>query len=154
LRTRWPEAAVVFLSVDDSDEVMLSALEAGASGYLVKSAGGADVVTAVRRAAEGEILVPARQLSALLSRRREQARRQAERARQLDSLTPRERQILGLMAEGMDNRQVALRLRVSYSTVRSHVRHLLGKLGARSKLEAVVRAADWGLPERDRGSSN
>jgi DNA-binding NarL/FixJ family response regulator len=150
LRVRWPKATVVFLSVDDSDEAMLAALEAGASGYLVKSAGGADVASAVRRAAEGEILVPARRLAALLARRRERA----ERSRRLDSLTPREREILALMAEGMDNREVAARLSVSYATVRSHVRHLLGKLGARSKLEAVVRAADWGLPERGRYSSN
>jgi DNA-binding NarL/FixJ family response regulator len=150
LRVRWPKATVVFLSVDDSDEAMLAALEAGASGYLVKSAGGTDVISAVRRAAEGEIVVPARQLAALLRRRRERA----ERSRRLDSLTPREREILGLMAEGMDNREVAARLSVSYATVRSHVRHLLGKLGARSKLEAVVRAADWGLPERGPHSSN
>jgi two-component system nitrate/nitrite response regulator NarL len=144
LRAHWPDAAVLFLSVDDSDEVMLSALEAGAAGYLVKTAGGADVISAVRRAAEGEILVPPHRLTALLTVRRERA----ERSRRLDSLTPREREILSLMAEGMDNREVAARLHVSYATVRSHVRHLLGKLGARSKLEAVVRAADWGLPER------
>jgi DNA-binding NarL/FixJ family response regulator len=147
LRAHRPDAAVVFLSADDSDEVMLAALEAGASGYLVKSAGGADIADAVRRAAEGEILVPARQLAALLARRREQAQRQAERSRRLDSLTPRERQILGLMAEGMDNRDIARQLSVSYTTVRSHVRHLLGKLSARSKLEAVVKATEWGLPE-------
>jgi DNA-binding NarL/FixJ family response regulator len=154
LRTYWPDAAVVFLSVDDSDEVMLAALEAGASGYLVKTASGADVAEAVRRTAEGEILIPARQLATLLTRRRVQAQRQSERSRRLDSLTPRERQILGLMAEGMDNREVAGRLGVSYSTVRSHVRNLLGKLGARSKLEAVVRAADWGLPDREPHSPN
>jgi two-component system nitrate/nitrite response regulator NarL len=148
LRARWPDAAVLFLSVDDTDEVMLAALEAGAAGYLVKSAGAADVVSAVRRAAEGEILVPPHRLAALLTLRRERA----ERSRRLSSLTPREREILSLMAEGMDNREVAARLHVSYATVRSHVRHLLGKLGARSKLEAVVRAADWGLP--DRYSSN
>jgi RNA polymerase sigma factor (sigma-70 family) len=147
LREYSPEAAVVFLSADDSDESMLAALEAGASGYLVKSAGGADVAAAVRRAAEGEILVPARQLAALLARRREQAQRQAERSRLLESLTPRERQILGLMAEGMDNRDIARQLGVSYTTVRSHVRHLLSKLSAHSKLEAVVKAAEWGLPE-------
>jgi two-component system nitrate/nitrite response regulator NarL len=147
LREYWSEAAVVFLSADDSDESMLAALEAGASGYLVKSAGGADVAAAVRRAAEGEILVPARQLAALLARRREQAQRQAERSRLLESLTPRERQILGLMAEGMDNRDIARQLGVSYTTVRSHVRHLLSKLSAHSKLEAVVKAAEWGLPE-------
>jgi DNA-binding NarL/FixJ family response regulator len=150
LRAQWPDAAVLFLSVDDSDEVMLAALEAGAAGYLVKSAGGADVVAAVRQAAEGEILVPPHRLAALLTLRRARA----ERSRRLDSLTPREREILSLMAEGMDNRQVAARLHISYATVRSHVRHLLGKLGARSKLEAVVRAADWGLPERGPYSSN
>jgi len=154
LRAHWPDAVVVFLSVDDSDELMLAALEAGASGYLVKTASGADVAEAVRRAGEGEILIPARQLATLLTRRRVQARRQTERSRRLDSLTPRERQILGLMAEGMDNREVARRLGVSYATVRSHVRNLLGKLGARSKLEAVVRAADWGLPDREPHSSN
>ncbi len=148
LRAYRPDAAVVFLSADDSDDAMLAALEAGASGYLVKSAGGADVAEAVRRAAEGEILVPARQLAALLARRREQAQRQAERSRRLGSLTQRERQILGLMAEGMDNRDIARQLGVSYTTVRSHVRHLLVKLSARSKLEAVVRATEWGLPER------
>jgi len=154
LRAHWPDAVVVFLSVDDSDELMLAALEAGASGYLVKTASGADVAEAVRRAGEGEILIPARQLATLLNRRRVQARRQTERSRRLDSLTPRERQILGLMAEGMDNREVARRLGVSYATVRSHVRNLLGKLGARSKLEAVVRAVDWGLPDRESHSSN
>jgi DNA-binding NarL/FixJ family response regulator len=147
LRAYRPDATMVFLSADDSDEVILAALEAGASGYLVKSAGGADVAVAVRRAAEGEILMPARQLAALLTRRREQARQQTERSRQMASLTARERQILGLMSEGMDNREIAVRLGISYATVRSHVRHLLGKLGARSKLEAVVRAADWNLPE-------
>jgi DNA-binding CsgD family transcriptional regulator len=71
----------------------------------------------------------------------------------LASLTPRERQILGLMSEGMDNREIAQRLSVSYATVRSHVRHLLAKLGARSKLEAVVRAADWNLSEPGTPSS-
>jgi two-component system nitrate/nitrite response regulator NarL len=146
LRAHRPDAAMVFLSADDSDDVILAALEAGASGYLVKSASGADVAGAVRRAAEGEILMPARQLSALLARRRERARQQTERSRQLASLTGRERQILGLMTEGMDNREIAARLGIGYATVRSHVRHLLGKLGARSKLEAVVRAADWDLP--------
>jgi two-component system, NarL family, nitrate/nitrite response regulator NarL len=150
MRAHRPDLAVVFLSADDSDNAVLAALEAGASGYLVKSVSGADVAGAVRRAAEGEILVPARQLAALLARRRERARWQAERSRRLASLTPRERQVLGLMAEGMDNRDMASRLSISYTTVRSHVRHLLNKLGARSKLEAVVKAADWGLPSVSR----
>ena len=150
LRRLQRDVSAVFLSADDSDEVILAALEAGAAGYLVKTAGGADVAAAVRRAIDGEILVPARQLANLLARRREQAQRQAERSRLMDSLTPRERQILGLMAEGLDNREISRQLGVSYATVRSHVRHLLVKLDARSKLEAVVKAADWGLPAPER----
>lgn len=146
LRAHLPEVAVVFLSADSSDEVVLAALEAGAAGYLVKSAGGADVADAVRRAIDGEILVPARQLAKLLARRRERSHRSQEHARRLDSLTPRERQILSLMTSGMDNRDIARELNISYTTVRSHVRHLLSKMGARSKLEAVVRAADWDAP--------
>lgn len=146
LRAHQPDVAIVFLSADDSDQVILAALEAGAAGYLVKSAGGADVAEAVRRAVDGEILVPARQLAKLLARRREETRRSAEHARRLDSLTPRERQILSLMTEGMDNRDIARELNISYTTVRSHVRHLLSKMGARSKLEAVVRAAEWETP--------
>ena len=92
------------------------------------------------------MLVPARQLAMLLARRRERARWQSERSRRISSLTPRERQVLGMMAEGKDNRDMSRELSISYTTVRSHVRHLLQKLGARSKLEAVVKAADWGLP--------
>lgn len=148
IRQHRPDLSAMFLSADDSDNVVLAALEAGASGYLVKSTSGADVTAAVLRAAEGEILMPARQLSTLLARRREGARRQAERSRRLASLTPREREVLGMMTEGMDNRDMARRMSVSYTTVRSHVRHLLQKLGARSKLEAVVKAADWGLSGR------
>ncbi|WP_327009494.1 response regulator transcription factor [Dactylosporangium sp. NBC_01737] len=146
LRLHLPDVAIVFLSADNSDEVVLAALEAGAAGYLVKSAAGADVADAVRRAIDGEILVPARQLAKLLARRRERSHRSAEHARRLDSLTPRERQILSLMTSGMDNRDIARELNISYTTVRSHVRHLLSKMGARSKLEAVVRAADWDAP--------
>ena len=63
----------------------------------------------------------------------------------LESLTPREKQILALMAGGADNRTVAERLHISYATVRSHVRSILAKLGARSRLNAVAKATDWGF---------
>lgn len=141
IRTHRPRVAVVFLSADDSDQTMLAAIEAGASGYLVKSASGPDIVEAVLRAAEGEMLIPAARLAELLGRRRELAQHDVDRARQLASLTPREREILVLMTQGMDNREIADRLTVAYPTVRSHVRKILEKLGARSRLEAVVKAA-------------
>jgi DNA-binding NarL/FixJ family response regulator len=115
-------------------------VEAGAAGYLVKTAAGSEIVEAVQRAAEGEMLLPAPRLAALLARRRELAQEEDRRARLLGSLTPREREILTLMAEGLDNRRIADRLHVAYPTVRSHVRRVLQKLGARSRLEAVVKA--------------
>jgi DNA-binding NarL/FixJ family response regulator len=140
IREHRPDVAVVFLSADDSEQAMIAAVEAGAAGYLVKTAAGSEIVEAVQRAAEGEMLLPAPRLAALLARRRELAQEQDRRARLLGSLTPREREILTLMAEGLDNRRIADRLHVAYPTVRSHVRRVLQKLGARSRLEAVVKA--------------
>lgn len=141
VREHRPDAAVVFLSADDSDQAMLAAVEAGASGYLIKSAAGPQIVESVRRAADGEMLIPAPKLAALLGRRRELAGQDQERSRQLASLTPRESEILRLMTQGLDNREIAGQLSVAYPTVRSHVRKVLEKLGARSRLEAVVKAA-------------
>jgi two-component system nitrate/nitrite response regulator NarL len=141
IREHRPEAALVFLSADDSDGAMLAAVEAGASGYLVKSATGPDIVDAVRGAAEGEMLIPAARLASLLARSREAAQQDDQRNRQLATLTSREREILQLMTQGLDNRQIADQVHIAYPTVRSHVRKVLEKLGARSRLEAVVKAA-------------
>ncbi|HEY8451127.1 MAG: response regulator transcription factor [Micromonosporaceae bacterium] len=140
IRERQPDVAVVFLSADDSEAAMIAAVEAGASGYLVKTAETGEILEAVQRAAEGEMLIPAPRLAALLARQRELAREKDRRERLLASLTPREQEILALMAEGLDNRQIAARLHVAYPTVRSHVRRVLQKLGCRSRLEAVVKA--------------
>jgi two-component system, NarL family, response regulator DevR len=142
---RQPNTAIVFLSADGSDDSIAAAVESGAAGYLLKSAPSEDVVAAIRQAAQGETLIPAKTLAALLARRRETSREQAEYAGMLESLTPREREILALMTEGLDNRAVAERLHIEYSTVRSHVRKVLQKLGARSKLEAVVKATESGI---------
>ncbi len=141
IRAHRPDAVIVFVSADDSDQAMLAAIEAGASGYLVKTASGDEIVHAVRRAADGEMLIPAAKLASLLTRSREAAERQADRAQRLDSLTGREREILELMSQGHTNRQIATELSVAYPTVRSHVRKILQKLDARSILEAVVKAA-------------
>jgi DNA-binding NarL/FixJ family response regulator len=140
IREHRPGAAVIFLSGDDSDQAMLAAFEAGASGYLVKSAPGPEIVEAVRRAADGEMLIAAPKLAALLGSRREVAGQDDDRTRRLENLTPREYEILELMTQGLDNREIAGRLSVAYPTVRSHVRKVLEKLGARSRLEAVVKA--------------
>ena len=139
---------IVFLSSERSDAAVLAALEAGACGYLVKSEPLDQLVKAVRGAAEGEILLQAGELAALLGSQRERQRREAEQERTVGSLTAREREILRLMAQGMDNRAIAELLHLALTTVRWYVQVLLEKLEVHSKLSAVARAAELGLIER------
>lgn len=145
IRERLPGVAVVVLTADDSEDTLLSTVEAGACGLLLKTRATVDVAHAVRRAAEGEMLIPAATLAALIARQRQRAQREAQRAHLLMLLTPREREVLQLMAQGLDNRAIAERLVISFTTVRGHVQRVLGKLGAHSKLQAVARAAEHGL---------
>ena len=145
LREQLPRVPIVFLSADESEAAMIAAVRAGACAYLPKSRATVDVVEAVRRAAEGEMLIPAAQLARLLARSHEMARDDAERRRLLDSLTPREQEVLALMAEGLDNRTIAAELSIGFTTVRGHVQNILEKLDAHSKLEALACAARYGL---------
>ena len=143
-----PDLKTVFLSSDRSDEAVLAAMEAGACGYLVKSEPLDQLVAAVRRAGEGEILLQPGELVALLGRQRDQRRREAEQQRVVASLTAREREILQLMAQGVDNRAIAESLHLALTTVRWYVQVMLEKLEVHSKLGAVARAAELGLIER------
>jgi two-component system response regulator DevR len=145
IRSRSPSTAIVLISADDSDEPLLAAITVGASGFLIKSATGEEIVQAIRAAAAGETVIPAGMITRALARYRESAQQRARQAQVLESLTPRERQILALMTRGADNRTVAERLQISYATVRTHVRSILAKLGARSRLDAVAKATDWGF---------
>jgi len=147
IHSKAPDAAILFLSADDSEETMLAALEAGASGYLTKSAPGDQLVGAVRGAAAGEMLIPPGRLAALLRSQRRLAREEVQRSRLLGDLTLREKEILRLMIHGADNRDIAAALHISYETVRTHVKRILEKLDARTKLEAVVHAIEAGLAQ-------
>src|ERR1700737_3636091 len=145
IREGQPAVPIIFLSADESEAAMIAAVRAGACAYLPKSRATADVVAAVRRAAEGEMMIPAAQLARLLARSQEMARDEDERRRLLDGLTPREKEVLALMAEGLDNRAIAAELGIGFTTVRGHVQNILEKLDAHSKLEALACAARYGL---------
>lgn len=145
IRISWPGTSVVIVNADENDEVLIDAVEAGVAGYLSKSATGSEVVDALRRAATGEPLFPARRLADVLSRQHQAAGRRRTQLELLGTLTPRELEILRVMARGLDNRAMARELGIGYSTVRSHVRGVLEKLGAHSKLEAVARALELDL---------
>ncbi len=147
IRSVAPGIAVVMLSADTSDEAILAAVQAGACGYLPKAMSAARVVDAVRRAHAGEMLLPPAMLVGLLRRQQQREFEHAERDHLRASLTPREREVLGLMADGLDNQAIADRLRLSFSTVRGYVQAVIEKLGAHSKLEAVVKANSLGMLE-------
>jgi NarL family two-component system response regulator LiaR len=143
-----PETRIVFLSANGGDEAMMAAVEAGGRGYLLKTEAASRVADAIHRAAAGEMLIPAEVLAGLLSRQRKRQADDAERARLAQSLTPREHEILRLVARGLDNQSIADETHISVTTVRGHVQRLLEKLDSHSKLEAVARAADYGLIDR------
>jgi DNA-binding NarL/FixJ family response regulator len=128
----------VFLSRDSSDDAKLAAVEAGASAYLHKSTPGSEVLRAIREVARGRSLITPAMIARLVAfgRDREHVR---------ESLSPRELEVLQLMADGVASRQIAQRLGISYSTVRTHVRSISHKLGARSMVGAVVTARDLEL---------
>ncbi len=145
IRQEHPEVAVLFLSADISDDAMMRAVDAGACGYVSKSASAEELVNAIRRAGEGEFLLPAATMSRLLARQRAATRSQAEREKLQEELTAREREVLKMMAAGLDNYDIAEKMGIGYGTVRSHVRGVLEKLGARSRLQAVAQARESGL---------
>jgi DNA-binding NarL/FixJ family response regulator len=141
LRDRQPGIRVLFLSMVVSAPLIREAVKAGARGYLVKTQPAEELVDAVRRAARGEMLVPASTLAELVVGA-------DEGAQLLDRLTPRESDVLRLLAAGLDNRAIAARLGIGYVTARSHLRNLSSKLGAHSKLEILARAVELGLIDR------
>jgi len=148
IRRQHRTVAVLFLSTDESEDTLVAAVRAGGIGYLSKARAAAEVAAAVRRAAEGEMLIPASRLASLLARAQDRFRDETERTRLLGELTPREKEILALMADGLDNRAIASRLSISFTTVRGHVQNILEKLDAHSKLEAVARAARYTLLDK------
>ena len=135
---------VVILTTFDFDDYVYEALRAGASGFLLKDAPRADLIAAVRVAAAGDaLLAPSvtRRLIEAFARRPASA---APAPSRLASLTPRERDILLLVARGHSNTEIASELVVSEATVKTHIGHLLAKLGLRDRVQAVILAYETG----------
>jgi DNA-binding NarL/FixJ family response regulator len=134
--------ASIALTTYADDASVLGALRAGARGYLTKDAGADEIKAAVEAVARGEaVLDPAIQHHVL-------AAVSAPAPELPDALTPREAEVLGLIAEGLTNAEIAERLVVSPATVKSHVNHLFAKIGARDRAQAVVYAYANGLATR------
>ncbi len=140
IRQLRPDTRLIFLTREDSDAARIAALEAGASAFIHKSRAAQEVVDAIRTVAQGGTLFTPRSIAQLLNTRREVEA-------QLERLTPREKEVLRLMAEGTSSRDIADKLGISYTTVRTHIRSLGSKLGVHSKLEAIVKARELALVE-------
>jgi DNA-binding NarL/FixJ family response regulator len=139
-----PEASVLMLTINRDDGRVLEAVRAGASGYLLKDAELDDIVAGIRSVAAGlSVLAPAA-AGALMTEVRREPRTFAP-STALAALTPRERDVLALLARGCDNAEIGHRLFLSPSTVKHHVSHLLEKLGVENRLQAAAVAIRHGL---------
>ncbi len=148
VREGAPHAVMVMLTADASDDAMIAAIEAGVSGYVVKSEGIAGIADSVRRAAAGEMLIPPTVLTGLLARLQQRRQHEARRDQMRGRLTARESEVLERMAHALDNEAIAEQLGISVATVRVHVQNVIEKVGAHSRLEAVILAQEYTLLSR------
>jgi two-component system, NarL family, response regulator DevR len=136
IRSREPRTSALILTSYDDDEALFAAIMAGASGYVLKQISSGDLVTAVRRVAAGQSMLDPAVTARVLHR----LRQGSDRDPLTQHLTPKEEQVLGLVAEGLTNRQIAERLGVAEKTVKNYVSTLLAKLGVESRTQAAVMA--------------
>jgi DNA-binding NarL/FixJ family response regulator len=133
------------LTTFDTDADAFASLQAGASGFLLKNVPPEELLAAIRVVASGEAVVAPRITRRLLDRFAGQLAPRAGDEDQLDQLTEREREVLLLVAQGMSNAEIAERLFVAETTVKTHVGRILTKLGLRDRVQAVVLAYETGL---------
>ena len=146
IRARYDDVAVVVLTSYADDQFVHGALEAGASGYVLKDADTDEVAAAVRAADRGEL-----QLDPAVARRLLSSLGAASRGQAKAELTTREVQVLRLVGTGAANKEIALQLGISERTARTHVSNILGKLGLASRTQAALWAVREGLVQVDAG---
>jgi DNA-binding NarL/FixJ family response regulator len=145
LIARVPSAKVVILTTFDEDEYVIGALRAGASGFLLKRSSPEELVRAIHTVAAGDALLSPSVTRRMIDRLVEQPFPQPSSDPRLAELTPREMEVLLLIAQGLSNREIVGALSVEETTVKSHVRHVLMKLGVRDRVHAVIFAYQTGL---------
>ncbi|MEV0961274.1 response regulator transcription factor [Streptomyces sp. NPDC049910] len=138
-------ADVLVLTTFDLDAYVFGALRAGAAGFLLKNTEARDLVEAVRTVARGEGLIAPAVTRRLLAEFASPTPVPSREPAVLDALTPREREVLSCLGEGLSNAEIAVRLRMAEATVKTHVSRLLGKLELRSRLQAAVLAQELGV---------
>ena len=150
LKQDHPEISVLMVTMHENPEYLFEALKAGAAGYVLKDASRQEVITAVRQVRNGESPLDQDLASRLLRRIASESASGSkpsgrETRYRFDKLTRRELEVLGLLKEGMTNRQIAGALFVSPGTAKNHVEHIITKLGVSDRTQAVVRALEIGI---------
>jgi DNA-binding NarL/FixJ family response regulator len=149
-----PAVRVLILTTFEQDDYVFGALRAGASGFLLKRARPEELIAAVHTIAAGEALLSPSVTRRVIDRMAQQPTPELADRAKLDALTPREREVLALIARGLSNREIAAALAVEESTIRTHVKRVLMKLELRDRVQAVIFAYETGLnsatPERER----
>jgi DNA-binding NarL/FixJ family response regulator len=140
-----PAVRVLVLTTFEQDDYIFGALRAGASGFLLKRARPEELIAAVHTVAAGEALLSPPVTRRVIDRMAQQPTPQLADQAKLGELTPREREVLQLIAGGLSNREIAAALAVEESTIRTHVKRILMKLGLRDRVQAVIFAYETGM---------
>jgi DNA-binding NarL/FixJ family response regulator len=140
-----PEAKVVILTTFEEDEYIHGALRAGASGFLLKRTSPEDLTAAVRRVSAGEALLSPSVTRRVIDQMVARPLARAGDDPRLAELTAREREVLELIAQGLSNREIAAQLVIEETTVKTHVKRVLSKLGVRDRVHAVIVAYETGV---------
>jgi DNA-binding NarL/FixJ family response regulator len=147
VREMCPDAQVIILTTFDDDEYVFEGLRAGAAGYLLKDVPSEQLAEAIRAAARGAAFIHpsvTRKVVAELTRLTERERIRREQPL-VEPLSPREMEVLALLAQGLSNQEIADRLYIAPGTVKNHVSNILSKLNARDRTQAVLQAQEIGL---------
>jgi two-component system nitrate/nitrite response regulator NarL len=144
IREQVPQCKVLLLSAFEDQASLLSALAAGASGFVAKTSPLSELIAAAKAISSGETIVPKRMLGTLLDGLLHRRRDQDEAIKRMNRLTKREKEVLLYLARGGGNEQIAERLVISRETARTHIQNILNKLGVHSRLEAAALALQNG----------
>jgi len=140
-----PEARVLILTTFEQDDYIFGALRAGASGFLLKRTRPEELIAGVHTVAAGDSLLSPSVTRRVINRMAQQPTPEFAGRAKLDGLTPREREVLALIARGLSNREIAVSLFVEESTIRTHVKRILMKLDLRDRVQAVIFAYETGI---------
>ena len=145
LLAAFPAVKVMILTTFEQDDYIFGALAAGASGFLLKRTSPEELVAAIHTIAAGDSLLSPSVTNRVIERMAAQPVPSAGRDARLDELTAREREVLSLVARGQSNAEIAAALVIEESTVKTHMKRMLGKLDARDRVQAVIFAYESGL---------